>query len=120
MLANSILVAIGGLLGALCRFAASLYAKKISRSAFPIATLFVNLLGAFLLGWISGKTPQPWISLLFGTGFLGAFTTFSTFKLESVQLFQHQNRTLGFAYLGVTYVLGILLAYIGIKLGSAQ
>jgi CrcB protein len=120
MIINSLLVAIGGVFGALCRFAVTLYAKKRWASAFPIATLFINLLGAFLLGWMTGKTPQHWILLLFGTGFMGAFTTFSTFKLESIQLFQNQNRTLSFVYLGTTYLLGILLAYLGIKLGIAS
>jgi fluoride exporter len=118
MILNSVLVAIGGFFGAISRFGISNWVKKLNPTSFPIATLFVNLLGALLLGIIIGKgIEQHWL-LLLGTGFMGAFTTFSTFKVENVQLLALGKWKISSIYLGVSYTFGILLAFLGIKLGG--
>ena len=118
MVMHSALVAIGGFLGAIARFGISSWFKKRFLTIFPIGTLFVNLLGAFLLGLIIGKGfGQSW-QLLLSTGFMGAFTTFSTFKFENIQFHANKNWKLIVTYLGVSYTFGILLAFLGMKLGG--
>ncbi|WP_028402115.1 fluoride efflux transporter CrcB [Ectobacillus panaciterrae] len=111
-----LLVAIGGFFGAITRFGISNWFKKRYPSPFPIATLLINLTGAFLLGYVIGLD-KNW-QLLLGTGFMGAFTTFSTFKLETIQLHTDKKWRILAMYLGISYTFGILLAFLGMKLGG--
>jgi fluoride exporter len=115
---NAILVAVGGFFGALARFSISHYFKRKKSSSFPIATLFVNLLGSFLLGYIAGTGQKGHLPLLFGTGFMGAFTTFSTFNLENSQFIVNKKWNRLFIYLGISYTFGIILAFLGMELGN--
>ncbi|PLS04303.1 fluoride efflux transporter CrcB [Neobacillus cucumis] len=117
MITNIALVAAGGFFGALSRFGLSKLIKRRYPSTFPIATFIINLLGSFLLGLIFGANLENTWRLLLGTGFMGAFTTFSTFKLENIQLQANRNWKVSILYLGLSYTLGIVLAFIGIKLG---
>ena len=105
-----LLVGIGGFFGAMSRFAIS----QSLNDRFPTGTLTVNLLGAGLLGFITGTTSNEQLLLLAGTGFLGAFTTFSTMKLEADAM-PKTTRTL---YIAITYVGGIVLAFLGYTLGT--
>lgn len=94
---HSVLVALGGALGAWLRYMVGLaWARSISAAsaaAFPWATLTVNLLGSLamglLTGWLagSGQGSESW-RLLLGVGVLGGFTTFSAFSLDVVSLAQ--------------------------------
>lgn len=117
ILVNILLVAIGGFFGAIARFAVSQWVKKRFTTSFPFATLFVNLTGSFLLGYLYGSEMGGNMILLIGTGFMGAFTTFSTFKLDSIQLIINKKGKNFLLYLGVSYTFGILFAFIGMKLG---
>ncbi|MEH7884323.1 fluoride efflux transporter CrcB [Bacillus sp. JJ1609] len=114
---NVFLVGLGGFFGAITRFSLSQYINKKFSFKIPIATLFINLLGSFLLGLIIGIGMRGSALLLIGTGFMGAFTTFSTFKLEGIQLHLEKRKKDFFIYNGVSYGGGILLAYIGLELG---
>lgn len=118
MILHGALVALGGFFGAIARFGISNWFKKRYSSPFPIGTLFINLLGAFLLGFIIGKGANQLWQLLLGTGFMGAFTTFSTFKLENIQLHSDRNWKIIALYLGASYTFGILLAFLGMKAGG--
>lgn len=118
MIVHITLVAIGGFFGAISRFGMSNWIKSKSPSTFPIATLFVNLIGSFLLGLIIGANLERTWQLLLGTGFMGAFTTFSTFKLENIQLHAKKSWNVMFLYLSISYTAGILLAFFGIKIGE--
>lgn len=94
---HSVLVALGGAVGAWLRYVVGLaWARSIgaaSAAAFPWATLTVNLLGSLamglLTGWLagSGQGSESW-RLLLGVGVLGGFTTFSAFSLDVVSLAQ--------------------------------
>ena len=115
---NALLVATGGFFGAITRFAISNWFKERNKTSFPIATFLINITGAFLLGYIIGKGITTSWQLLLGTGFMGAFTTFSTFKLESIQLFNRKNYRVLLLYLSATYIIGITFAFLGMKLGG--
>jgi fluoride exporter len=114
---NVFLVGLGGFFGAISRYSVSQYINKKFSFKIPIATLFINLLGSFLLGLIIGMGIEGTALLLMGTGFMGAFTTFSTFKLEGIQLHIEKRKKDFFIYNGVTYCGGVLLAFIGLELG---
>ncbi len=101
-------VGIGGIIGSLLRYYIGLSSVIWWSSPFPIATLVINLIGCFVLGWFTTylsklKLFSPSLLTGFGTGLVGSFTTFSTFSVETVQLIQ--NSLWGFAIL---YVLGSL------------
>lgn len=111
-----IMVGLGGFFGAIARF---LISKQLNaKAAIPLGTLTVNLAGAFLLGMISGAKADPTLALLFGTGFMGAFTTFSTLKLEMLQFLLKKQKWQFYLYTFLTYIIGIFLAYLGYLLGS--
>jgi CrcB protein len=116
IMTDVIFVAIGGFLGANCRY---IIGKKLNHSTFPTGTLTINLLGAFLLGLMAGMQIKGHVYSLFGIGFMGAFTTFSTFMLEAEQLRKKQQSIKFYLYLAVTFVFGLLLSAFGIYIGKA-
>lgn len=86
---------------------------------FPWGTFTVNTAGSFFLGILFGlSTLQPEVILLVGTGFLGSFTTFSTFEMESVELVRKKKTIISLVYLLSSTILGVLAAYIGYLLGQ--
>lgn len=115
---DALWIAAGGFLGAISRFALSTWIHKTCRSNFPLGTLIVNLSGSFLLGWMIGKGLSSGLYSFLGIGFMGAFTTFSTFKLENVQLIEKKNHSVLLYYLASSYAGGIALAFIGMWIGS--
>lgn len=109
-----LLVAAGGALGALLRFAASSIAPRV---AFPWATLAVNLVGSFVLGYVfldHGMDHGP--RLFFAVGFLGAFTTLSTFSVETVELWREDRVAWALGNMVLNGVGGPLMALLGWKL----
>ncbi|MYL48191.1 fluoride efflux transporter CrcB [Halobacillus litoralis] len=118
MLSKLLLVGAGGFIGAILRYGISQWINKRTTSALPVATLFVNLLGSFVLGLLTGLELSTFWVLFGGTGILGAFTTFSTFKLESVQLHFKKNWKTFVLYTVLSYTLGIALAWTGFQLGG--
>lgn len=107
------LIALGGFLGANARYIIGQLAKKYIRGSIPIGTLFINAMGSFLLGMLAGKGISGDVYAFFGVGFMGAFTTFSTYKLELVQLWQSKEKQASVLYFILSYVLGIALAALG-------
>ena len=86
---NLLFVMIGGFFGAISRFALGEWIH--TSNGFPLGTLFINLIGCFFLGWFltfvsQKKKIRPEFTLLIGTGFVGSFTTFSTFSVETLNL----------------------------------
>lgn len=113
------LVAVGGALGACLRY---LLGAFISTDTFPYSTLSVNLIGSFLLGVLTVAATQNLVStnvaLMFGTGVLGAFTTMSTFSVETIQMFDQGDTTPAILYIVITMVFSPLLALAGWKVSE--
>lgn len=111
-----IFVGLGGAAGAMLRYAISLIPFK---GSFPIATLATNLIGALLIGVIVGvAVKKGWsenTQLFLKTGLCGGFTTFSTFSLESYNLFQAHQPWLATLYM----VLSVGLCLLGVFSGMA-
>lgn len=109
----------GGALGAAARYALGLYAVRRFGPAFPWGTLVINLTGCFALGLfagvrLSGRHPMPDIlPAAFAVGFLGAYTTFSTFGLETVLLLESGRGMAAFGYVAASVILGIAAAALG-------
>ena len=109
-----LLVGFGGALGAIARYAIGLLPVK---SAFPVLTLLINFIGAVLIGFIAGMQKNKQISenwsLFWRTGVCGGFTTFSTFSLETLTLFQNGKYIYGGAYVVFSIVLCLAGALLG-------
>lgn len=112
---NLLLVGLGGVLGTLARF---LISTSMNKATFPYGTIAVNLIGSLFLGvLVSWCTSNYWI-LFLGSGFAGAFTTFSTLNLDVLHLFQQNEVKKALLYLGITFCMGLCLIFAGYKLGS--
>ena len=121
---NLLLIGLGGFMGALLRYSVSSLIQNISKSmSFPYGTLFVNLLGCLLIGALSqvaeirGVISPEARSFVF-IGLLGAFTTFSAFGNDSVNLFQDGKNLLSFINIGLHLVLGLSAVWLGQSLVS--
>lgn len=109
-------VALGGAAGAVARFAVS---AALPRTAFPWPTLAVNLAGSFLLGFaVLERSLDDPHRLWFGVGFLGSFTTLSTYSAETLDLWRTGHTAWAGANLVANAVGGPVMALLGWKLAS--
>ncbi|MEU8796518.1 CrcB family protein [Spirillospora sp. NPDC048819] len=83
-----VLVLAGGAVGAVTRYVVDGYIKAAAGKSFPWGTFGVNMLGTAVLGTFHGAGSGTYVEALMGTGLAGALTTFSTFELDTVHLFQ--------------------------------
>ena len=112
-------VGIAGSLGAILRYLIGI--SLFTNSSFPYSTLIINLIGSFLLAWLTTRffrrtSLSPAIATAIGTGFVGSFTTFSTLSVETVQLFQSGSIGLGILYVFVSLVGGMLMCRLGFNM----
>ncbi|MGF9963026.1 fluoride efflux transporter CrcB [Bacillus rhizoplanae] len=115
---NILLISIGGFFGAITRFFISTVAKEKYGNAFPYGTFFINIIGSFLLGMLFGaEVAKMWI-LLCGTGFMGGFTTFSTYQLEMIQLIHKREGQKALLYFVMSNAIGIGCAFAGFYIGG--
>lgn len=106
-------VAVMGGLGAMARFVIDRgVAKRVARP-FPFGTLTVNLTGATLLGFLSGLTLSHPVALLVSTGFVGAYTTFSTWMFETHRLAEERQYLPAMANIVVSVLAGVAAAALG-------
>lgn len=111
-------VMLGGFFGAITRYKIGDWIQ--AGNGFPIGTLLINLIGCFSLGWFLTfitirKKIKPELALLIGTGFIGSFTTFSTFSLETILLFQNEQAVYAVLYILISIIFGLLMTYLGLK-----
>jgi CrcB protein len=109
-------VLLGGL-GAVSRFIVDRTVSSRAARAFPFGTLVVNLTGAVLLGFLAGLALAPHVALLAGTAFVGSYTTFSTWMLETQRLGEERQVRAAVANIVVSMVLGVAAAWIGMSIG---
>lgn len=106
-------ISIGAIIGANARYLIGLWAAERLGANFPYGTLLVNVSGCFIIGLFYGLgetrvTITPELRLLVAIGFLGAFTTFSTFSYESVSLIRSGSLWLGLFNIVGSNLLGLL------------
>ncbi|PLT27523.1 fluoride efflux transporter FluC [Peribacillus deserti] len=114
-------VGLAGTLGAILRYAIGI--TFFTHSTFPFTTLFINLIGSFLLAWLTTNlfkriSVSPLLVSAIGTGFVGSFTTFSTLSVETVTLLKDGELLLGIIYIFVSIFGGLLMSRIGFKVSG--
>ena len=113
-----LMVGLGGFMGAILRFLVTATVQRSVDTNWPVGTFVVNILGCFIIGYLSqiAETRQ-WLTLemrlFMVTGFLGAFTTFSTFGNESVALLQRNESFAALAYVGLHLLVGFSAVWLG-------
>ncbi|RMG91825.1 MAG: fluoride efflux transporter CrcB [Zetaproteobacteria bacterium] len=121
MLAQMLAVAAGGALGAVMRWGVASTVQRLTGGAFPWGTFAVNALGSLLLGFlfvwfIERSAVGEWMRLALTVGFLGAFTTFSTYSLESVRLIQEGALAMALANVLGQVLVCLSLTWLGVQL----
>ncbi|MCV7194870.1 fluoride efflux transporter CrcB [Mycolicibacterium brumae] len=108
---------VGGI-GAVARFELDRAVTRRTGGGFPAGTLAVNLSGALALGMLSGAGLSPTALLIAGTGLVGAYTTFSTWMLETARLAEEGGRRRATLNIVVSLVAGVLAAGCGSWIGA--
>jgi CrcB protein len=114
-----IAVFIGGGFGALIRFVISLLFNRYFVQSIPYGTLFANILGCFLIGFLmalfSKRVENENIKLFFTTGMMGGLTTFSTFSFETTSLIISNNYDKALVYSLSTFLFCLILTFMSFK-----
>ncbi|WP_372668051.1 fluoride efflux transporter CrcB [Amycolatopsis kentuckyensis] len=118
-----VLVAVGGAAGSILRYLTDRRVQSWRDSPFPFGTLTVNIIGSFILGFLSGwllhgAEPSS-VRALVAVGFCGGLTTFSTFGYETVRLFLEKTRLYAVLNVLVTVVAGLASGALGLLLATA-
>ena len=118
MIKNILLIGLGGGIGSICRYSASLL---LLNKSFPVATLLINISGSFIIGLVAAYAlKNEWFAanwkLFLATGICGGFTTFSAFTLENMQLLQQGKYLWALLYIAASIVLGLMATFFGYKL----
>ncbi len=116
-------VALGGFVGAPSRYLIDRAVNRRVESDLPWGTFLINVTGSFFLGLLTGlsmaKHLSPMTKALLGTGFCGAYTTFSTFTFETVRLLEVGQMLDAVLNVTVSTVVGLVGAGLGLALGLA-
>jgi fluoride exporter len=117
-------VGLGGFLGSIARYLLSGWAAARWGVIFPWSTFIINISGSFILGFfLAFAQERPWVHpqarLLFAIGFVGAYTTFSTYTYESIRLMMNGQFALAAAYIVGSVVFGLVAVFAGVALGNS-
>lgn len=118
MIKAMLIAGVGGFVGTCLRFLTGKFCRMLTDSPFPFGTLTVNMAGCFIIGILFGLAERnslisPQMNLLLITGFCGSFTTFSTFADDMFILLQQRSFIQFGLYAGASFVLGLLLVWLG-------
>ncbi len=122
MIKMLLFIAGGGAVGALSRYGASLGVYNLLGRGFPYGTLFVNVMGSFLMGILSILLVQrlnlgpEWRAAIL-VGFLGSFTTFSTFSVETMTILEQGDTLRALSNIAVSLILCLIAVWFGLSLG---
>lgn len=113
-----IMIGIGGFIGSIARYLSQQFIQRHFPSSFPFATLWVNITGCFLIGFIyalseRGNMLTPEWRLFLATGICGGFTTFSAFAFENIGLLRDGQFVYAGIYTVVSVAAGLIAAYLG-------
>jgi CrcB protein len=113
-----LLISLGAVLGANARYLIGVWSVQRFSAGFPAGTLLVNVTGSFVLGFLltalDGRLPLPSdLRFFLGVGFLGAYTTFSSFSVETLILLREGNTVFGIANILANNVAGLTAALLG-------
>lgn len=122
MISNILYVGLGGIFGAILRYEISRHIKENRDFIVPVETFLINTMGAFLLNILSNSKVfyimNNDIRLFILTGFIGAFTTYSTFSHETISLLRQKHYLHAFLYSAMTIIIGLLGAFFGYYIGN--
>ncbi|MBB5517077.1 CrcB protein [Rubricella aquisinus] len=111
-------VALGGAIGAVLRYASVVFAMRLIGTGFPFGTLFVNVVGSFLMGiaavWVLSR---PGMAPFVMAGVLGGFTTFSAFSLDALRLIEAERIGAALLYVSGSVGLCLIAVFAGIMIG---
>ena len=119
MVRNGFIVGIGGFIGAIVRYALAIWIGQTWGRSFPLGTFVINVSGSFLIGLLmtlfaERYTVDPAWRLLFVVGFLGAYTTFSTFEYETGKLIKDSE----WLFASMNVILSVVLGFVALKVGE--
>ncbi len=121
-----LVVFLGGGVGAALRHGVNRLALLLATGGFPINTLFVNVAGSLIMGWLTGwfawrgERASPYLQLFLMTGVLGGFTTFSAFSLDIALLYERGRLSAAVGYVGVSVGLSLVGVFTGLALSRAS
>lgn len=113
-----VIVGLGGAAGSVTRYVLGRAVSKRMKKSFPWGTFMVNVSGALLLGIVLGLRVHTNAALLLADGFLGAYTTFSTFMYEGFHLF-HDNQLNAIIYIAGSLIVGLVFFAAGFFISNA-
>lgn len=119
------LIGIGGMIGSLLRYGLSIWMATMFPSSLFTGTMIANSVGCFLLGWLTSRTMKtnhfpPLLTKAVGTGVIGSFTTFSTFSMETVELWMNREFLLACFYCFISVGTGFFFVFFGWTLGVKE
>jgi CrcB protein len=106
-------VVLGGMIGAPLRFWIGRVVTQRWKRAFPLGTFLINVTGSFLIELLYAGTQVAWVKAFVGTGILGAYTTFSTFGVETVTLLEQKKVGMAVGYVVISALVGLGAARLG-------
>lgn len=116
-------LALGGAVGVNARHFVGIWVRRWAGSDFPWGTFLINISGAFAIGFLAmtiGRWfPHPRVRLMVVTGFLGGYTTFSSYALEALLLWERGSCLRAFAYLAGSAIAGMAAVTLGMILGRS-
>lgn len=116
-------IALGGMLGALSRYGVDVAIEQRSSAVFPWSTFVINVSGCLIVGVILAAivdrhhSPQ-WLRLGLVVGFCGAYTTFSTFAQETLDLMEESRVAVAVANVAASATLGVIAVFVGERIGK--